>query len=490
MKRLALFLFLSLAVLSGIQAQWYSKTYSLAAGWNGIWLHGDASYTTVAELFASNTNITEVWRWNPNPDQIQFTSSPSTPNTNSDEWTVWKRNDATEQVLQRMVASSAYLINNAGSATTITIKQQARSPANTWLISGSNFMGFPSAGTSSSWPILSNYFASFINGSNTGLPSGTQVYKYVGGALSGSNPLQVVNTTERLDPAQAGFASACRLFMNQSENFSTYSRLSTRPTSEVVDMLGFRQGFEHLQRARDGGQGCLLVTGHLGFFELGGLVMAQLGFPMTALTLPEPSTALTEWRADFRARWGVETIVVGNHSFSVLDIVRSLQNGAFVASLADRPYDGNSVAVDLPHGRIRFSTGPVLLALLAGCPIVPVGITRQPDGRHERVLESDPGVVGATIVFRSVDDETAPQRLARLVPEPPIEPCLLLGHPTTPSPANPKASCLASRATVACRLGDTQCAAAGWPPRRRGRRSSSTRTSAMPTTSRRCWKTC
>ena len=185
-----------------------------------------------------------------------------------------------------------------------------------------------------------------------------------------------------LDPAQAGFASACRLFMNQSENFSTYGRLSTRPTSEVVDMLGFRQGFEHLQRARDGGRGCLLVTGHLGFFEMGGLVMAQLGFPMTALTLPEPSTALTEWRADFRARWGVETIVVGNHSFSVLDIVRSLQNGAFVASLADRPYDGNSVAVDLPHGRIRFSTGPVLLALLAGCPIVPVGITRQPDGLY------------------------------------------------------------------------------------------------------------
>ncbi len=185
-----------------------------------------------------------------------------------------------------------------------------------------------------------------------------------------------------LDPAKAGFGSACRLFMNQAENFSTYGRLSMRPTSDVVDMLGFRQGFEYLQRARDGGKGCLLVTGHLGFFELGGLVMAELGFPMTALTLPEPSTALTEWRADFRARWGVKTIVVGNDSFSVLDIVRSLHQRAFIASLADRPYDGNSVPVDLPHGRIRFSTGPVLLALLAGCPIVPVGITRQPDGLY------------------------------------------------------------------------------------------------------------
>lgn len=185
-----------------------------------------------------------------------------------------------------------------------------------------------------------------------------------------------------LDPSRATFPGACRLFMNQAENFSTYGRLALRPTADVVDMLGFRQGFEHLQRARERGRGCLLVTGHLGFFELGGLVMAQLGFPMTALTLPEPSTALTRWRAEFRARWGVKTIVVGDHSFSVLDIVRSLREGAFVASLADRPYDGNAVPVDLPHGRIMFSTGPVLLALLAECPIVPVGITRQPDGKY------------------------------------------------------------------------------------------------------------
>lgn len=185
-----------------------------------------------------------------------------------------------------------------------------------------------------------------------------------------------------LNPDKDNFRSACRLFMNQAENFSTYGRLATRPTSEVLDMMGYRRGFENLQRAREAGRGCLLVTGHLGFFELGGLIMAQLGFPMTALTLPEPTTGLTDWRAEFRARWGVKTIVVGNDSFSVLDIVRSLQSGAFVASLADRPYDGNSVPIDLPHGRIRFSTGPVLLALLAGCPIIPVGITRQIDGLY------------------------------------------------------------------------------------------------------------
>lgn len=186
-----------------------------------------------------------------------------------------------------------------------------------------------------------------------------------------------------LAPQSASFSAACRLLMNQSESLALYGWLSLREPAEVMQLLGERKGFEHLQKAHEAGKGCLLVTGHLGFFELGGLVMTQLGFPMAVLTMPEPSPGLTRWRADFRARWGVKTIVIGDDSFSVIEIVRALRNGSFVASLADRPYDGNAIPVDLPHGRILFSTGPALIALLAGCPIIPVGVVRQPDGTFQ-----------------------------------------------------------------------------------------------------------
>jgi lauroyl/myristoyl acyltransferase len=185
-----------------------------------------------------------------------------------------------------------------------------------------------------------------------------------------------------LNPHRATYAAACRLFMNQAECFSTYGRLALGHPSEVMNAVGSREGFANLKAAHDAGRGCFLVTGHLGFFELGGLVMTQLGFPMTALTLPEPSPALTQWRADFRARWGVKTIVVRDDSFSVLDIVRTLREGGFVASLADRPYDEGPIPVECPHGHILFSKGPVLLSLLASCPIIPVGIIRQPDGKY------------------------------------------------------------------------------------------------------------
>jgi lauroyl/myristoyl acyltransferase len=194
-----------------------------------------------------------------------------------------------------------------------------------------------------------------------------------------------------LDPARASFAAACRLLINQAECFSFYGLLAMKKPEEVMNLLGYKEGFDHLQQAHQAGKGCLLITGHLGFFELGGLVMKELGFPMTALTLPEPTSELTEWRADFRGRWGVKTIVVGDDQFSVVQIVRALNEGAFVASLVDRPYDGTGCEVQLPHGKILFSTAPVLIALLANCPIIPVGVTRQRDGRyrieaHEAIL--------------------------------------------------------------------------------------------------------
>jgi lauroyl/myristoyl acyltransferase len=185
-----------------------------------------------------------------------------------------------------------------------------------------------------------------------------------------------------LDPSRATFATACRLFINQAQCFSNYGLLAMKEPAAVMDLLGKKEGFEHLQRAHQTGKGCLLVTGHLGFFELGGLVMREMGFPITALTLPEPSTELTKWRADFRARWGVQTIVVGKDEFSVVEIVRALSQGAFVALLIDRPYDGKGIPVPLPHGEILFSTAPVLIALLAHCSIIPVGVIQQPDGKH------------------------------------------------------------------------------------------------------------
>jgi hypothetical protein len=198
MKRFSALLSLWLLAITGLHAQWVTESYSLASGWNAIWLAGDASHAPL-ETLVTDPAIVEIWRWNPNPNQIQFSQSPSEPSSSSSEWTVWKRDDPAEQQLSRLVANSAYLVRTTTS-TTLSLKQLVRPPSATWLISGANFIGFPAASPGS---VLSSYFASFIANGTTGLPATTRVYKYVGGNLGPSNPQQVNLNAERVRPGAA-----------------------------------------------------------------------------------------------------------------------------------------------------------------------------------------------------------------------------------------------------------------------------------------------
>jgi hypothetical protein len=195
--RAALFASLLLAAApAALHAQWKTETYALKGGWNAIWLHGDATHATPAELFAAYPAVLEIWRWNPNPDQIQFTDSPSSPDATSNEWTIWNREDSDEQVLSALLGQSAYLIRCSGASTTtinVSIAQRPRPPSATWLVSGANFIGFPAA--TGPGPVLSSYFASFPVA--TTAPS--KIYKYIGGDLNATNPFQVSPTAERID---------------------------------------------------------------------------------------------------------------------------------------------------------------------------------------------------------------------------------------------------------------------------------------------------
>jgi hypothetical protein len=199
MKHLTRILLALLFLAGGAHAQWVTRNYSLAAGWNGVWLSGDASYSTVSSLFSDSAAVTEVWRWNPNPDRTAFTQTPSAPTANSEEWTIWKR-DGTETGLSRMVGNSAYLIR-CSEAVTVPIKQLVQPPLATWLISGGNFLGFPSAATSP--PKMSSYFASYPSASTTVLSTPSRIYKYIGGELGAGNPMLVAPGSESMDPNKA-----------------------------------------------------------------------------------------------------------------------------------------------------------------------------------------------------------------------------------------------------------------------------------------------
>ncbi len=147
-------------------------------------------------------------------------------------------------------------------------------------------------------------------------------------------------------------------------------------------------GFENFAAARAAGRGTIVVTGHLGHWELGGLVLAQRGLPLTVITLEEPSTGLTRWREASRRRLGIKTITVGpGHPFAFVEMIQTLRRNELLAMLVDRPYAGTGADVRFFGHDTGFSTAPALLAAHTGAAVLPAFVLRQPGGRYVSLAE-------------------------------------------------------------------------------------------------------
>lgn len=230
--------FATLFIAATAHAQWQSTTYTLNSGWNSIYLHGDASYTTPDLLFASKPEVLEVWRWNPNPTQVGFTSTPLLPSNGTPEWSKWVRGGPAASLIG-LTGQSAYLVK-CSSAVSVAIAQRPMPPSNTWVRSGANLMGFPSKLNGGLYPTFSRYFATFP----VAIASNVKIFKYVGGELGASNPLQVFSTTsERLDRNQAywfssevvgNFYAPVQITLSNNEGFA-FGRRGSVITTRVMN---------------------------------------------------------------------------------------------------------------------------------------------------------------------------------------------------------------------------------------------------------------
>ncbi len=193
--------FLLLFLTPAAHAQWQSTTYTLHGGWNTIYLHGDATHASIETLLPPETNIISIWRWNPNPTQTQFSTSTLVPTNGTPEWSTWTRG-GTANTLTTLTGQAAYLVEcsgTLGNTYSVPIVHKVQPPRSTWVRNGANLLGFPTR-NATGYPTMTNYFATFP----VAISTNTKIYRYDGGPLSASNPIQVFNTaTEPVDRTRA-----------------------------------------------------------------------------------------------------------------------------------------------------------------------------------------------------------------------------------------------------------------------------------------------
>jgi KDO2-lipid IV(A) lauroyltransferase len=139
-----------------------------------------------------------------------------------------------------------------------------------------------------------------------------------------------------------------------------------------------------------GGRGVVVVTAHLGSWDIAAKALRDLQWPINVVMAREVNASAQEWTRAGREQAGVRVIVGDASVFSSFGMVRALRQNEIVAMQLDR-MPGARGARLLPFlgAPAPFPSGPFVLARLAGAPVIPVFIPRL-GARHYRVHIGEP----------------------------------------------------------------------------------------------------
>ena len=136
------------------------------------------------------------------------------------------------------------------------------------------------------------------------------------------------------------------------------------------------EGYEHLVNARRRHAGAIILTGHLGNWEVGATLIHRMGFPVTAIALPHRDRRMNRLFNQQRQRCGVDVIPLGAAD-SVRRALLRLRDGHLLGILGDREFGGHGVMVPLFNRTFVLPRGPATLSLRSRAPVVPSFLIRE-----------------------------------------------------------------------------------------------------------------
>lgn len=164
------------------------------------------------------------------------------------------------------------------------------------------------------------------------------------------------------------------------------------------------EGWEHFEEARSRGRGVLVMSAHLGSWEIAAYPVGLYAEPMHVIGRPLDNPLLDRRLTEIRTRFGNETIPKRGAARGAL---RVLSRRGVVGILIDQrvqPAEGERVPF-FGHPAV---TSPLLgrLAVRTGAPIVPLFGRLEPGGRyrvvfHPAIEPTEKNEVDATTITRS-----------------------------------------------------------------------------------------
>jgi Kdo2-lipid IVA lauroyltransferase/acyltransferase len=155
--------------------------------------------------------------------------------------------------------------------------------------------------------------------------------------------------------------------------------------AEIVSLFEDVQGWSIIEERLARGKGLILVTGHLGNWELGGAYLAARGLPIDVVARHMANPLFDRYLTRTRQQIGMEVV---HDEEAVRRVPRSLRSGRAVAFLVDQGAVGLASTWVPFFGRYaKTPRGPAVFALRLDAPIVFGAAVRRPSGRYQLTFE-------------------------------------------------------------------------------------------------------
>ena len=171
-------------------------------------------------------------------------------------------------------------------------------------------------------------------------------------------------------------------YENRGRCLMDFSAFAHQTKAEMLYQVSV-EGLDNFDRVRSEGKGGVLISGHLGNWELIAASLSALGRPIHGLIGEQQNKRVDDVMNDLRRRQNIPLIT---KAVALRKVLQVLKAGEFVVMLADQDARKGGVFVEFlgrPASTVR---GPALFAIRSGCPIVPTFVARA-GTRHRLIIE-------------------------------------------------------------------------------------------------------
>ncbi len=178
-----------------------------------------------------------------------------------------------------------------------------------------------------------------------------------------------------------------RVFDNVTKSFADSFFVAALPPERWPEVMEPPMGKQNIAVALEEGKGAIILTGHIGNWEVGGITLGHVGGETHMVYMPDRFAAFEQARGKARDLQKVHALPMGSSFDTALRVIRLLGENRIVTMKGDRSLNGEGVVIPLFGKDTVFPKGPFLVSYISRAPILPAFVVLNRDDRYVPIVE-------------------------------------------------------------------------------------------------------